>query len=74
MPQKKFELLWKKEWNKDDKSVTNEWKCANSASDLLQELTAIGVPTEDYYTALGLENRSGKDSSNSSSKKGKKNK
>ena len=74
MPQKKFELLWKKEWNKDDKSVTNEWKCAKSASDLLQELTAIGVPTEDYYTALGLENRSGKDSSNSSSKKGKKNK
>lgn len=73
MPQKKFELVWKKEW-KTDQPVT-EWKCAPSASDLLQELTAIGIPPEDYYTALGLENRSGMDSSRSSrGKKGKTNK
>ena len=61
MPQKKFEILFTKEWNPDnnksgeDKNGPTGWTEQSSAGDLKAVLDDLGVPEEDYYTVLGLD-------------------
>ena len=58
MPQKKFELVFSRVWGDDDsnKPIPTGWESVDPPT-LKQELDKIGVPEEDYYTALGIEKR-----------------
>jgi hypothetical protein len=57
MPQKKFEILFLRSWcdgNEQEDQIPLGWTSVDPPA-LKEELAKIGVPEEDYYTALGIE-------------------
>jgi hypothetical protein len=61
MPQKKFEILFLRSWdgNEEEDQIPLGWTSVDPPA-LKEELAKIGVPEEDYYTALGVEHSNDK--------------
>ena len=55
MPQKKLDLVFCRTWE-NIQEIPNVWESVDPPT-LKQELDKLGLPEEDYYTALGLEKR-----------------